>query len=344
MDVAAVPLLWMAPLALYLVTFIVAFEYPKAYHRLTWTMLLLVTLAGAIAAAQADTDVSPAWHMAAGLAVLLASCMFCHGELGMRAPAPVYLTRFYLIVAAGGAAGSAAAALLPPVLSTWVVEYPMSLFAVALAVFAVYASAFRPSDTPKLPWWSRLLAVALVPTMVGLMRFTIESGREQQSSVILSSRNFFGGIRVRESEAPGGGMYRRLLHGNTVHGNQFLSPPRRNQATTYYSTGSGVGQAVQWLRDFGPARLQVGLVGLGRDHPAVLMRRPATSSASTRLTRRWSRCRWGRCRFSPTSRRRRARCRLSRGTRGSASSVRRTTASTCSCSTPSAATPCRLTC
>jgi hypothetical protein len=262
-DVAAVPLLWMAPLALYLVTFIVAFEYPKVYHRLTWTMLLLVALAGAIAAAQADTDVSPAWHMGAGLAVLLAAGMFCHGELGMRAPAPVHLTRFYLVVAAGGAAGSAATALLPPVLSTWVVEYPVSLFAVALAVFAVYASAFRPADTPRLPWWSRLLAVALVPTMVGLARFTIASGREQQSSVIVSSRNFFGWIRVRESEAPGGGTYRRLLHGNTVHGNQFREPPRRHQATTYYTTGSGVGQAVEWLRDFGPGRLHVGVVGLG---------------------------------------------------------------------------------
>lgn len=262
-DVAALPLLWMAPLALYLLTFIVAFEYPKVYHRLTWTMLLLVALAGAIAAAQADTDVSPAWHMAAGLSVLLAAGMFCHGELGMRAPAPVHLTRFYLVVAAGGAAGSAATALLPPVLSTWVVEYPLSLFAVALAVFAVYASAFRPTETPGLPWWSRLLAVALVPTMVGLARFAIESGREQQSAVILSSRNFFGWIRVRESEAPGGGRYRRLLHGNTVHGNQFLEAPRRTQATTYYTEGSGVGQAVQWQRDFGPARLQVGVVGLG---------------------------------------------------------------------------------
>lgn len=262
-DVAAVPLLWMAPLAVYLLSFIIAFEYPRAYHRLTWTMLLLVTLAGAIAAAQADTDVSPAWHMAAGLAVLLAACMFCHGELGARAPAPVHLTRFYLVIAAGGAAGSAATALLPPLLSSWVVEYPLSLLAVALGVFAVYASAFRPADTPRLPWWSRLLAVALVPTIAGLGRFAVEEGRDQQSLAIVSSRNFFGWIRVRESEAPGGGTYRRLLHGNTVHGNQFLAPPRRYEPTSYYTAGSGIGQAVAWLRETRDGPLRVGVVGLG---------------------------------------------------------------------------------
>jgi len=262
-DVAAIPLLWMAPLALYLVTFIIAFEYPRAYHRLTWTMLLLVALAGAIWAAQEDTDISPAWHMLAGLGVLLASCMFCHGELGTRTPAPVHLTRFYLVVAAGGAAGSAATALLPPVLSSWVIEYPLSLMAVALGVFAVYASAFRPSETPALPWWSRVLAVAIVPTIVGLGRFAVEEGRDQQSLAIVSSRNFFGWIRVRESEAPGGGTYRRLLHGNTVHGNHFVPPPRRHTPTSYYTEGSGIGQAVAWLHADRAGPLRVGVVGLG---------------------------------------------------------------------------------
>lgn len=281
-DVAAAPLLWMAPLAVYLLSFIVAFEYPRVYHRLTWTMLLLVSLAGAIAAAQADTDWSPLWHMLAALSALLASCMFCHGELGARAPAPVHLTRFYLIVAAGGAAGSAATALLPPVLSTWVVEYPVSLLAVALAAFAVYAlqdseprdGSERGAGASRLTWWSRLIAVALIPTMVGLGRLAILMGRDQQSSVIVSSRNFFGWIRVRESEAEGGGMYRRLLHGNTVHGNQFLEPPRDRQPTTYYTIGSGVGQAVQWLRERdGAGPLRVGVVGLGTGTMAAYAQR-----------------------------------------------------------------------
>lgn len=262
-DVAAVPLLWMAPLAVYLLSFIVAFEYPRAYHRITWTMLLLVALAGAIAAVQADTDVSPAWHMAAGLAVLLTACMFCHGELGTRTPAPAHLTRFYLIVAAGGAGGSAATALLPPLLSTWVVEYPLSLMAVALGVFAVYASSYQQRESTMLPWWSRVLAVAIVPTIVGLGRFAVVEGREQQLEVVAASRNFFGWVRVREGEAPGGGTYRRLLHGNTIHGNQFREPPRRYQPTTYYTEGSGVGQAVAWMHDAREGPLRLGVVGLG---------------------------------------------------------------------------------
>lgn len=262
-DVAAVPLLWMAPLAVYLISFIVAFEYPRVYHRLTWTMLLLVTLGGAIAAAQADTDISPAWHMLAGLAVLLSACMFCHGELGSRTPAPVHLTRFYLIIAAGGAAGSAATALLPPVLSSWVIEYPLSLMAVALGVFAVYASAFRPAETPTLPWWSRLLAVAIVPTVVALGRFAIDEGRDQQLEVVTASRNFFGWVRVREGDSAGGSTYRRLLHGNTIHGNQFLEPPRRYEPTTYYTVDSGVGRAVAWMHDARDRPLRLGVVGLG---------------------------------------------------------------------------------
>jgi hypothetical protein len=209
--------------------------------------------------------------MLSGLSALLAACMFCHGELGARAPAPVHLTRFYLIIAAGGAAGSAATALLPPLLSTWVIEYPLSLLAVALAAFAVYAleDAQSTAGSPatgaaRLTWWSRIIAVALIPTMVGIGRLAILMGQDQQSSVIVSSRNFFGWIRVRESEAPGGGQYRRLLHGNTVHGNQFLEPPRDREPTTYSTTGSGVGQAMQWLRERdGASPLRVGDAGLG---------------------------------------------------------------------------------
>lgn len=273
-DVAAGPLLWMAPLAVYLISFIVAFEYPRLYHRLTWTLLLLLTLAGALTAAQADTDWSPAWHMLAGLSLLLAACLFCHGELGVRAPPPVHLTRFYLIVAAGGAAGSAATALLPPVLSTWVIEYPLSMLAVALGLFAVHASAFRASEAARLPWWSRLIAVAIVPTIVGLARFAVLEGRQQQSDVIHASRSFFGWIRVREGEAAGGGRYRRLLHGNTVHGNQFLEPPRDRQPTSYYTVGSGIGQAMAWLhaRDNGRP-VHAGVAGLGTGTMAAFARR-----------------------------------------------------------------------
>src|SRR5690606_31699199 len=185
------------------------------------------------------------------------------GELGTRTPAPAHLTRFYLIVAAGGAGGSAATALLPPLLSTWVVEYPLSLMAVALGVFAVYASSYQQRESTMLPWWSRVLAVAVVPSIVGLGRFAVIEGREQQLEVVSASRNFFGWVRVREGEAPGGGRHRRLLHGNTIHGNQFLEPPRRYQPTTYYTEGSGVGRAVGWLHAMHDRPLRIGVVGLG---------------------------------------------------------------------------------
>jgi spermidine synthase len=262
-DVAAVPLLWMAPLALYLLTFIVAFEYPRVYHRLVWTLLAMVALSGAAAAVKADTDISPAWHMLAGLSCLGVACMFCHGELGARTPHPAYLTRFYLWIAAGGAAGSASVSMLAPRLFTSVVEYPVALVLVALALFSVHARGFRTDlvDDPP-PWWARVAAVAVVPLVAGLVSFTVQEARDQQRDVLVSSRNFFGWVRVREGTSLGGAPYRRLLHGNTIHGVQFTAFERELEQTSYYMPTSGVGRALLHART-GERPLTVGIVGLG---------------------------------------------------------------------------------
>jgi hypothetical protein len=262
-DVAAVPLLWMAPLALYLLTFIIAFEYPRAYHRLVWTLVVMVALGGAIYAVRADTDISPAWHMLAGLSCMAAAGMFCHGELGVRTPHAAHLTRFYLVIAAGGAAGSATVALVAPRVFTSVVEYPLALLLVAAALFSVHARGFRTDLEEEPPWWSRVAAVAVVPLVVGLATYTVQEARDQQADVIVSSRNFFGWVRVREGTSPAGAPYRRLLHGNTIHGTQFTEPGREREHTSYYVPTSGVGQAILRAREEASDGLMVGVVGLG---------------------------------------------------------------------------------
>jgi spermidine synthase len=255
-DIAAAPFLWMVPLAVYLVTFIVAFEYPRLYHRGVLTVLVALGMAAAI----------PEWSTKLTLAATLGELAlvgWClHGELAARAPAPAWLTRYFLLVSAGGAIGSAVVALGAPVLFDGLVEYPLTLMAAALVLGAVHVLRAEQIVSPTAARLSRVLGVmlAILGGVVGGK--TLLGWADLTSDAIFTSRSFFGALRVREQEYDTGERYRRLQHGTTLHGLQYLAGDKASMATTYYTTSSGVGQALSGLSVLQrPAR--VGVVGLG---------------------------------------------------------------------------------
>lgn len=259
LDVAAVPLLWMVPLALYLITFIVAFEYPYLYRRTFWTFVVLLSLcASAIALV---SDVGAGWALVAGLSALTASCMVCHGELGVRVPDAAHLTRFYVVIAAGGASGSVFAALVAPRVFTSVLEYPLSLLAVAVLMLAV---ARRPRDEPteRASRWRRGTGVPLALCSVLLLLMVGEEARARRQGVVWRSRNFFGSVHVTEEAASSGARMRRLIHGTTMHGMQYVDGPLDGEPTAYYARTSGVGRVMS-TRAATTLPAHVGLIGLG---------------------------------------------------------------------------------
>jgi spermidine synthase len=249
-NVAAIPLLWLAPLTLYLLTFIVAFEGRLYRVEIFWTVVL-VWLAG-MAWLLADARYQFELWMQLGmfLSGLFVGCMFCHGELYRARPAARYLTAFYLTISAGGAIGGLLVAVVAPLVFN--AYYELGLAMIALAVLA--AVRFAPVN-PVARWGSLVI-------LLGVAACAAYDGARLHKDVLLSERNFYGAIRVKEYGEPGSSYYlRRLVHGVIMHGEQYMEGARRREATTYYMPTSGVGLALAAAQARGPVK--VGVIGLG---------------------------------------------------------------------------------
>jgi hypothetical protein len=266
-NVAPIPLLWILPLALYLLSFILCFESERWYRRAVFMPLLFVALA-AMTVALVDNGRLLGLAMLIPLfcAGLFVVSMVCHGELAASRPPSQALTHFYLMVALGGMLGGVFVGVVAPQLFNGYYELPLTLlFAMALAWRAL--SADRGS------WLNRGRAQPKRGAMVlfaaglaaGLAYRPIMVGYESR----IVSRNFYGVLRTRDWEAQADAK-RTLHHGRIIHGMQLLDPARRGWPTTYYGPSSGAGIAMHELNR-GPAR-RVGVIGLGTGTLAAFAR------------------------------------------------------------------------
>ena len=250
-NVAAIPLLWLAPLTLYLLTFIIAFEGRNLYRVEIFWGIVLVWLGGMawlLVDARFQFDL---WiQLGMYLSGLFVACMFCHGELYRARPAARHLTAFYLTISAGGAIGGLLVAVVAPL--AFNAYYELGLSLVALAVLA----AVRFAPVNALARWASL---AMLLAVAGAAAY---DGASFQKNVVLSSRSFYGVIRVKEYGEAGTSFHlRRLVHGVIMHGEQNLDPERRRKPTTYYLPTSGIGVAIAAAQSRGP--IKVGVIGLG---------------------------------------------------------------------------------
>jgi SAM-dependent methyltransferase len=180
---------------------------------------------------------------------LFVMCMFFHGELAARKPAPRYLTRFYLMVSLGGALGGIAVGLVAVKLFNTYYEFGLGL--VVTLLIAAYVTHVMHSAVPM-----------LVLAAVGFTGYHVYAYIGYLSSdTRVMTRNFYGTLRVKDVGADGErDAVRRLMHGVIMHGEQYRAPGRRNEPTTYYGATSGIARALKAL-DGSP--LCVGVVGLG---------------------------------------------------------------------------------
>ena len=243
-NVAAVPFLWILPLAAYLLSFIVCFEDPRWYHRGFFLRLLAVALAS-MAYALYDIEVSIAIPVAIPLFTLglFIACMFCHGELSRLKPDASGLTTFYLMIALGGALGAIFTGLIAPRIFTGIHEFPISLvFVSALAVWINWPEGL----TPRLLWITVCAAMTVA---------LIAEVHSYHKGAVVMMRSFYGSLRVVQT-----GPARMLFHGIVQHGAQFLDPAKRTEPTMYFGPRSGAGLALRFCCQ-GPKR--VGIIGLG---------------------------------------------------------------------------------
>lgn len=250
-NVAAIPLLWLAPLTLYLLTFILAFEGRSLYRAEIFWSVVLVWLAG-MAWLLVDKDFQFDLWLQLGmyLSGLFVACLFCHGELYLSRPGARHLTAFYLTVAAGGALGGLLVAVIAPL--AFNAYYELGLALVALA----YLAALRFAPLHRVARWGSL---AMLLAVAGCAAY---DGLRFQNDVRVSARGFYGVIRVKEYGTPGADYHlRRLVHGVIMHGEQYMDDQRRRDATTYYQSTSGIGAAIAAAQARGAIR--VGVIGLG---------------------------------------------------------------------------------
>ena len=270
-DVAVVPFLWVLPLSLYLVTFIVAFDHARWYFRPFWIPLAAVSIGALVYLLNqdfSDDELPLSIQIAIYSVAMFASCMVCHGEMVRRKPHPRFLTGFYLAVSLGGALGGMFVGLLAPKIFTgyWELHVGLMAFA-ALAGICLRRDVSGGHVSEK----GRALVYSGGVFWVGgmaVMAFYLHAHfAEVKGSAISSTRSFYGVLRVDEGDAFTDDHYRALYHGRISHGRQFLSDQFRRWPVSYYTEESGAGLVFRYhpaRRDVGsPSPMKYGVIGLG---------------------------------------------------------------------------------
>lgn len=189
---------------------------------------------------------------------LFLCCMFCHGELAARKPAPEYLTSFYLFLSLGGALGGVTVGLLAPNIFPGYFELPVGLLLCSILIFL-------------LNHHRRMISILSMVLVTCVFLAGIMYVKDYAACSLLNERNFYGTLRVREYAKGTEGEYRSLIHGTINHGNQFTRLNRRKKPLLYYSDTSGVGRAILVLQKKGPVK--IGTIGLGVGSLASYARR-----------------------------------------------------------------------
>ncbi len=294
-DVASAPFLWVVPLALYLVTFILAFGDRPAPRGLglaqaaalcACVILMPVTGGGVLA------------KLGIHLLCFFLTALVCHSALAARRPDPRHLTLFYLCMSLGGVLGGAFNAFVAPVAFNSVIEYPlvlvlaclarpwgplkpnareMAIVAASLACAAAVIAISRILGDRMAAPWAIVITVLLIAQaaavfvlrdrawlMAGLLAMTFVSGHIAGDSgrTLVTMRSFFGVTKISEIRDPVLGPVRVMYSGTTIHGAQALDPVHACQALTYYAPQTGIGQTITQLQSR-PGGLNIAAIGLG---------------------------------------------------------------------------------
>jgi len=250
-DVAAVPLLWVVPLALYLLTFIIVFARRPLITADKTTHILFAGLVifGVIWVVRESTTLWLIW-VAALLAIYFITVLSCHAELARLKPHKAWLTEFYLWIATGGVLGGMFNALLVPILFQGATEFAL-MMAVAVALILAARATYR-HESPK-----AMVALALMCIVLPLV--AEHMGLLLPKEVLERQRNFFGVLSVVEDR----GLNARVLkYGTTVHGMRDLTPGRELIPTGYYGENSPLHDAMAVVTSR-PKTGEIGAIGLG---------------------------------------------------------------------------------
>ncbi len=253
LDLAAVPFLWVLPLGLYLLSFIICFDNQRWYSRRPFLATFILCIIAVIYLRTHETAVAIWIQTAIYLAAMFVCCMVCHGELFRLRPQPRHLTSYYLMIAAGGALGGFTVAVVAPLVFRTYLELYLGLLACCL--FALLAD---PSPAVRRRRWLWVAVAA-----IGTVAVVLTGSRGQPGDILDTQlRNFYGVLTLWEKYPHDPQRHRYVLqHGTTFHGLQFADPQRRRLPTAYYGPESGGGLAIEHFPR--KTHRRIGVVGLG---------------------------------------------------------------------------------
>ena len=302
-DIVAVPLLWVLPLSLYLLSFVVAFANRRGPTEfITQVAPLIILIAGGLAFA--DGSQRPIFSATLGLSLLFVVAVTLHGEMYRLRPGADRLTGFYLSMSVGGLLGGAFCAIVAPLVFDWAYEHPVLILGAVLLIpqrnyFAFAERLWARRDIrptllmilptivlllslngdrqfwPGAPYWASVAA----PIAIGIIAVFSVGQRWVLAACLLALMLSYGGwstfkvtyqdLRTRSYfgiytvSGRTGGSARVLTHGTTLHGVQSLRPGQETEPTSYYTRGSGVGLALAAAEPLFGPAARIGVIGLG---------------------------------------------------------------------------------
>ena len=263
-DVANIPFLWMLPLAIYLVSFILCFQSELWYQRGILLPLFFISALAAVSLVVIWKREPFLLQISTHCLALFTVCMVCHGELVRRKPSPRRLTEFYFAISIGGVLGAIAVSIVAPLVFTWFWEYFIALGACAFLLFTLVIRD-RTSQKQEADF-KEILALELAAVLCLIMCILFfKQWQDLRSNALVRVRNFYGTVSVlAHVDVP----VWEERNGVITHGIQFQDPVRRLQPFTYFGRNSGIGLLLSDHPMHGALRpedrsMRVGLIGIG---------------------------------------------------------------------------------
>jgi len=284
-NIPPVPFLWILPLSLYLLTFIISFHSPKWYVRWYWYILFVLSSFAGLLMFFIGSQFDILSQILIYSGILLSSCMICHGELVKLKPSTNRLTLFYLNMSLGGFLGSAFVAFSAQRFFTQFLEFPIALVLVfvllGLSIYLIktHSATYFKSDANNSYQNNSNnhsdKATTLIASSCGVFAVLLVLGfvslnQQFKQNTVELSRNFYGLLSVKDVEV-NGLVERRLIDGTTSHGTQSQNKNLAHIPMSYYRENTGVALALQHL--FLTPTINVGLIGLGAGTLATYGRR-----------------------------------------------------------------------
>jgi hypothetical protein len=272
-NVAPIPFLWVLPLVVYLLTYIICFGGDRWYDRAVWGSFFIVAASSLVILHFFATSFPIIPVLITYILILFCTCMVCHAEVYRLRPVPRQLTRWYLLIALGGALGGAFVSVAAPAMFTKYWESLAGVYLIYLVFgLAVLRDAYERKKGGSLQrlsamqsrvekWGICLFAAGWTVGLFLLPAVVVSLNTLRVEYDIVSIRNFYGVLNIRDV-IDDGVAKRILVDGTTIHGFQLLEEPGRRLPTSYYGTNSGIATVMENIQR--PATgLKVGIVGLG---------------------------------------------------------------------------------